>query len=719
MKFKKIMTFFMIGAMMMAPLGTHRMVQAASTEVVAEETTQEEILSKVLVKVKNVITIPKDYSEFSYSYNNDKEEPSWYLSWYQKDGKGSIDINCDNNGNVLSYYLYNDRSQVSTPKFLQSELKGKADAFLKKVAKDQYSSLSYKSAYYNGVYSNRYSFVYERIENGIPVPDNQMVVSLDAQTGEVQQFDTSWDYDVSMPKSDVKITKEKATSLLQKELEMKLEYHIQHSEDGETMKTKLLYVPNKNYLAVDAKNGKVYDTRVNDSYYDNYKNYMSADTGASMTEEAKADRDVLTEEEIAKIDELSGLISKKEAIASLKKYADLYIDSAATEQSATLYDTVLDDSKPETKSYIWRITLYDPKPMEERADYNYSAYINATVDAKTGKVIDFDAANKTYNYGTDTSSYLKYSEEEGLKKAQSFIKKYYIDLYKQTEYTDCYDGYVISYTDTDMNYGGKVYTFTRVSNGIPFPENQITVGVDLVTGKIYNFSYSWYENVTFDAPANVITAEAAKENYLNCEGYDLVYEINTTYENEQLKKEVRLVYRTEIYPGYIDATTGKQVTYDGTELSSDTGYAYTDISGSPYERTIKILADMGIGFNSSLYLPNEAITKNQFSQLLQSVYIYDIRNSLLSGTGTITREEAAKYAIQTLNLDYIAKLDVFKSEYKDSSQITPSYLGYVVLADELGLVTNSSDANFRPQEALTRGEAAQLILQLLSNYNKN
>ena len=89
----------------------------------------------------------------------------------------------------------------------------------------------------------------------------------------------------------------------------------------------------------------------------------------------------------------------------------------------------------------------------------------------------------------------------------------------------------------------------------------------------------------------------------------------------------------------------------------------------------------------------------------------------MSGTGTITRELAAKYAIKTLKLDYIAKLNIFEVDYKDASKIKKDNVGYVVLADELELVPTRKSKTFEPTDTLTREEAANMLLQLISKYN--
>lgn len=723
MKFKQLITYAMIsGFVITQAVGIPMTYVKAATAVTSTEETsstevsQDQKLNDLLVKIKSVITIPSNFSQFDYSYNNYDTIPSWFFYWSTKDGNEFINIICDNDGHILGYYKYKYNGDYTTPEYLQSELKGKADEFLRKTVSAEYKNLSYKAASYSGVYNNTYTYTYERTENGIPVPDNYMTVSVDSITGEVREFNSNWNYTVTFPAAKVKITKEEATELLKKQLLMELEYHEAYSSDGKQMRGELVYVPNQSYLAVDAKSGTIYDTK--DTYSVTYESENQTTDSDSMgsKEDSKNEMVTLTEEEMKKVQETAGLLTKKEAIQVLKRNSSYLIDQKATTQKATLSQVSLDPSNPDAKSYVWNITLMDPSDVDYKSNSQYLAYITATIDAKDGTVLSFHANTKDYNFGVDASSYVKLSESDGLKTAQDFLKKNFSNMYNKTEYTDSYDGYAISYSDTETKYGGKIYTFTRVNNGVKFPSNQIRVGVDLVTGKIYSFDYSWYNNVQFESNQNTISPEAAFVKYLSLDGYDLVYEIARKYSEDIPTYSVRLVYRTGINPSYIDAFTGEQVDYSGEKYVAEHSYSYTDIDQSSYKRAILILADMGIGFHSSTFLPDSAITKEEFNQLIGNVDFYQLRTSTLPGAGTITREAAAQYAIETLKLAYIAKMDIFKVNYNDSSEITSGSTGYVVLADQLKLMQSNTENKFRPKDTLTRGEAAQLILQIINMY---
>lgn len=726
MKWSKLITATMIGSMILAqlPAGFSEQVAAATkTESVSseetvkasKEETQEDIMYRVLVDLKKRITIPDEYETFQYSCDDysDQLNPRWYFQWYPKDGGGEIYVTCDSKGHIYSYRKYSYDSNRKIPTYLKDELTSKVKQFLKKAFKDYYGELKLTSVDYISWYNNCYNYTFERYINEIAVPDNSVTISVNASTGEIMSFNPSWNYDVSFDSTSKIISKDKADEILKNGLSMELEYHLVTSEDGKKMTGELIYVPNESYLAVDAFDGTLYDSR---SYaYSNEYDYKTEESAAAdMAANGMYDQGVLTQEEIAKIEELAGLLTKKQAAKKVTSNSYLFVDKDITLQSASLYESVLDSSKPEEKQYVWNLNFRNTKEPDYSLNYYYEPYTNARVDAKTGEILSLYSSTKQYQWGVDVNSIdMVCNLEEGLEIAKDFLNKYCKELYSQTEYTDADNGYIIAYQEDDAQVGGSVYTFTRVKDGVKVPQNEITVAVDWVTGKIYEYNYSWCKAVEFESKSNVINASTAKDNYLACEGYDLVYEICEDKIDEIDTVYSRLVYRTEIYPYYIDALTGKQVYYDGMEYKKEAEISkYTDISGSPYRREIELLADMGMGFEGGRFEPSKAITKAELDQFLASANISFILQQDTSDT-TLTREEAAKYVISALNLNRIADFDIYRSIYTDGDKIASENLGYVLLADQLGYLVADSNHCIHAKDLLTREQVAIMVYRLL------
>ena len=97
------------------------------------------------------------------------------------------------------------------------------------------------------------------------------------------------------------------------------------------------------------------------------------------------------------------------------------IDSKATTQTANLSQVSLDPSNPDQKSYVWNISLRDESEIDYSSGFYYRAYSSATVDAKSGKVIHFNANTREYTNEKDAKASVKLSESEGQKKAEAFL----------------------------------------------------------------------------------------------------------------------------------------------------------------------------------------------------------------------------------------------------------------------------------------------------------
>lgn len=70
-------------------------------------------LEKAIMQVKNVITIPSDYTDFQYSASqykeNGKDISVWYLNWNKTDNSGGISAEVEDGGYLI------DRAPVHPP----------------------------------------------------------------------------------------------------------------------------------------------------------------------------------------------------------------------------------------------------------------------------------------------------------------------------------------------------------------------------------------------------------------------------------------------------------------------------------------------------------------------------------------------------------------------------------------------------------------------------
>lgn len=699
-----------------------------------------ESLEKVLKIVKGRIAIPKEYSEFDYYYDNwYGQEASWNLSWRRTSDSSSIQINCDAAGNIISYRKYNfGQKEGSVPTYLKKELVTTAEKFVKQIAPSIVKKLELVTTEYEGIYSGNYAYTFHRKENGISLPDNYVVISVNSVTGEVQSANISWVYDTKVPSGVVKLTKEDGAEIIKKNLAMDLVYRVNYngiydSVTGEySKKAFLVYQPNKSYISIDAKTGEVYLTR------SEWVEKTSADNMDSAKEESAMDaggrgETLLTEEEIAKLAELEALISKEKAIETVTSNKNLHIDKNLISYNATLNKAYGGNSSK--NSYVWNISLNDSRPNNyEKAEDNYRAYAYATVDAKTGKILSFQASIKS-NYDENTNKWkevkIKYDKKAAQEILEKFLKAQVKDRYNKSKFSSDQNGYVAFYNEGKTPiYGGYSFQYNRYNEGIEFPYNGIQGSVDGVTGKIYSYNTNWDDEIVFESPKSAMTADQAFDRYISNEGYQLVYEVNEIneydpnykgseryYENSEsytLKKEIRLVYRPDVTPSYISPFSGEQLNYDGSLYQKTQAIVYNDIPDTKENRAILLLADMNIGFEGGSFQAKKSITAEEFKGLLdKTAYSYgrneqekDVRNSSL-----VTREEAASEIISRLELNRIAALKgIYTTGYEDESSIKQEYLGAVALAKGFGLMEAEADNYFNPKNTLTREEAVDVVL---------
>ncbi len=532
-------------------------VSAAENEPTTEE------LEAIIKLVKPKLDVPEEFSEFTWNYNakNAYNDAGWRLVWTTKSDAevyGRVTVECDTLGNVKSYtYRSDNTSYGQLPKFSKEELQKTAEDFMAKVIPEAAANVKLQNSYSAGVYSSRFYYDYVRYIDGYLFSDNTVSLSVDYTTGKVMQMNADYDYELSIARPETIITPEKAAEILGTRQEMKLRYLTKVVTDEntkeKTVKAFLVYSPAISYLAVDAGTGEIYDTK---SLWT--VNNMGAAGGSSnitfdkAETEGSADEDYrLTEEEKAGLAVLEGLISKEEAIKVVTENKYLYLDPALTAVNSNLSEN--SGVKPTSYyqndygAYVWNISFSNPV-FEDK--YYSNAYASAVVNAETGKLISFYSNLNDYYYYSENKLDIpdvKYTEEQAQEIGEDFLSEYIPEKFENAVFGSLYQTNVINYKETPEKerinlYGAYSFNYNRVNEGVEFTQNSINIGVDGVTGKIFNFNYNWYTNVEFESPIGAITPEKALEYLISYDGYGLNYERNIIYiytpVSESSKKDV-------------------------------------------------------------------------------------------------------------------------------------------------------------------------------------
>jgi hypothetical protein len=223
-------------------------------------------MEKAILAVKGKVTIPEEFSQFNYYFNDASSysDAYWSFTWTKPSDYSTIQVNCDADYHITYYSIYDASKKTSgVSKYLKNELKEKADDFIRQIAPGLIAKLEYTEATFDGLYSGNYVYNYQRKENGVVLPDNEVTVKVNSINGEVTFASISWLYDKSLPSSKTAITKEEAVKLIKDNMKMKLVYRTNYVGiydkfgNREATKAFLVYEPTQNYISVDAKSGEV------------------------------------------------------------------------------------------------------------------------------------------------------------------------------------------------------------------------------------------------------------------------------------------------------------------------------------------------------------------------------------------------------------------------------------------------------------------------------
>lgn len=708
----------------------------------AETALKEENLKKVLLQIKNKLEIGDEFTQFDYNYYENNQNNYWYFNWSDEEYKNSISVQCDDAGHILRYSKNSATNSSIIPELTKKEVEVKILEWIKQVEPEIADKLTVKSSYYSK-YNNSYRFSFCRMENGIEMPDNSISITMTTDGKNVLQYSENWNYTVSIPDSKGIMTKDEAAAIIKQNVKMELQYRLGWDEEGNEY-VFLAYSPDKYYISVNAKTGKVYTE----------KNYWNSDDemfGESATDDGSSDKNdfnaTLTPAEIEKAEDIKGLIPSEKAVQLIKENKYLYVDANVNAVNSQLSNI--------NGRYIWNISLEDNRDFTDDEDDYYRAYAYAQLDAVTGEILQYYSSVKTEWVNSEEAINIKlnFTKKQCRDNFEEFVKTVIPEKFASVKLDTARKSYVIyaDYATNTYKYGGYDFAYDRFNEGVPFYANGINGSVDAVTGKVYEFYYNWTD-AKLPSTKGVIGESKAFDKYIAFEGFDLVYELVNNYKDKgsiygyDVQTVARLVYRTAMESSLVDAFTGKALDYSGHEyVKKITVYDYNDIAGTKYERIIRLLADMGIGIAAEKFEPGKAITVEEFKDLLAQagfgsyypvypVYpIYPVYNTFDGAVSTaktstliaanksddsqtkLTRQNAAALIIEAMGSSKLASMDIFKTGFADEAKIDAANIGAVALVKGYGIMGAKSGNNFKPNAKLTRGEAAKIIFNLMTS----
>ena len=228
------------GAGGMAKMSDSSIAENALTK---EELTAVENMSSLISKdkaesiLRNLAPgITTSMKVLSSSLSKNYVEPDKYLWEIGFDGAYGV-VNAKS-GELVSFYAYSEDSSKGSAGLSEAKAKEKAEAFMKKVAPDEfeqskfYETPEYRLYYKNNTDVSEYSFNYYRQVNGIDFIGNGFTVIVNKASGQITHYDCNWYDNVTFPSIDKVLTEQAAFDAINKIGEMGLMYKM--VKEGET-----------------------------------------------------------------------------------------------------------------------------------------------------------------------------------------------------------------------------------------------------------------------------------------------------------------------------------------------------------------------------------------------------------------------------------------------------------------------------------------------------
>lgn len=652
-------------------------------------------LETAITTVKSKIDIPEECTEFESGINSFESETEYDLSWNSPDSTESVRVCINDKGDITRYrksHNYNDEK----PKFAKLSIDAltlKALEWITAVNPNWTAELKKSEDNFASgasIHSDRAYIYFDRYMDGIKFLNDYVSFSISNQTGEIISMSAAWTYTDKFSNADGILSEEEA---LEKLLDIK-PLELKYSSVGGN-RAELVY-ETKNYdILIDAYTGeKLVNTPSNALYQ---TEDAAAESGA-VSGGSTNKNTVLSEKELAKLEEIGGLLSKEALInkAVSLKYTDL--------DKATVKEFSFMRGYRENDGYYARITFV----FNEREENEYAAYI--LLDAKNGALEEYRAYNYNYNRTND-------DKKVDLKNVGDMA----------AEFASLYSSEQFAKTKPENIDSDNKLCFVRYENGIPYPQNYISVKFDLNLGRVTFFGREWDE-VEFENADNIIDASAAKDAFLTNIGFELVYEYS--YTNDKKEPEIKLAYKEKMHMP-ISAKSGEAV----SQRDEKDAMLPSDISGHYAEDKILALlnADFDMLLDDGSFAPDTQITYKEFGQWVSKLMlgyapkeISELKSVLIDNDilyasaefmpdAHVLRIDGPTYILRALGYGEIADLhNIYKCDFVDADEISTEKIGYAAIAKELKIVSGDENSKFNPNESLTRADAAVMLYNYLA-----
>lgn len=686
----------------------------------ADDITADE-LSTAILRFKEVFGETDKYEIFNHSYSTYQNLKVFNLEWIADNE--SISASITETGLITSYSY--SRTKIASGVIVPEITKNSAlTAALDWVAKITPEYMSYvsdqfaKITYNRG--SGRYNIILYANINGRKIADSSITVRISSDGTLLSYQCSSMPYNTQPPMDNGLrlIGEDAAAKKLASALPFKPVYRTfsyYNSELGRSEATvKLVYVPSGDYgsTVVNAITGDILTIVYpeSDILYD-HDDELYTDSAVAEDERPESGlgaSNSLTEAELGAVELQEGFKTADELKEMLLEFAVFDFDSEyrlASSNVSKSYDSYTGEERYVHTS-VWRKTDENGKVLRA----------TLTCDAETGEIIGFSRKNYNryeYSQWSCTADALAEKAVAAFAALSAYSKEYQAD----------YDDYL------DVTYS-TVFSirFNRYYQDILVEADSADLTLDPTTGLVLNYHINRV-HAALESSSGAMTAAAAADTYYRQLGLEPYYIAASKLTDSELTCLVSTVDSTEKllvpvydmeYYCYVDAFTGKLVNASYEEYTKSTpsyfdrNFFAADV-GHPYEKSIKLLFNMNYIDGASTFRPDDAITEEEFADLLDNIVGYYALDD--TAASTVTKTEAAKMIVTALGYDRIASLEgIYRLPFENTENIAEEDVGYVAIAWALGLFDGIGDS-FDPSETLTRGEAAAILEAYILSKN--
>lgn len=684
---------------------TVAMLFSVAMTALAEDS--QKLNEKVIATVREKLDIGENHSSFDFSSYESKERGLvWEFHWSWDNDK-NVRASADAEGRIIDYYRYvsAEDSGSKLPAYTLEQCREKSLAFLRRANPelDGHYVLADES---DSAMNGSYSATYHRVENDIPYPNHTIRVMVDSFTGEISQYQVEWDYTLAFKPLENGIGSEAAITGYQEKLGLRLQY-MTRQKDGKT-EAYLAYVPKYQNTYLDAETGE--------PYYAEQPTYRLMDVaGSAENASGGMSSKNLSEAERQEIQNAEGLISRDEAAAYVKKIPAFDITDDMALESTSLYSTGKDK-----KEYVIELRF-----TKEGEDTYHS--VSVALNAKNKEVLSYYSYDSSAKENEADKN--KMTQEQAVQEAQKFIDTYAASKAGEIALRET-NPFVKSAEESGaINY-------ERIADGIPYPDNGISVVYDLKTGKLSSLRTNWDNEASFESKANILSDKEAFQKIMEIGSLGLLY-VGIPDKEGGLVKETKPVYGLPFdFTGVLSAATGQQLDWRGKPYVKKEIRSYADISGHWSEEYVQKLCEFGFDFGAGDFKPDEAIVQKDYLVLLLEAVNNDtsayeteeeitelykrlIRRGVLSEEeknpgAPITRIDAAKYFVRMIGGEEFASIKgIYQTPFSDEAEIGEDLLGYAAIVSGMGIM-NGSDGMFQPNGSITRAETAVMLYKYLT-----